>query len=171
VHGQGLRIKPFIQDVESFVLIDANGKEKVCSRSENRELFRLSIGGYGLFGIIYSVKLRLVPKQKVERVVEIMSVEDLMPAYERRIRDGFTHTLHTSEGVEYSRQAFRRLIDMAIRRGGSYYLTHHKFATREQVKACYPQFPEFLRLKKQYDPEERFQSDWYRHYKEMFTKV
>jgi hypothetical protein len=25
-----------------------------------------------------------------------------------------------------------------------------------------------LRLKKRYDPEERFQSDWYRHYREMF---
>jgi hypothetical protein len=28
--------------------------------------------------------------------------------------------------------------------------------------------PEFLRLKKKYDPEERFQSDWYRHHKAMF---
>ncbi len=335
VHGQGLQIKPFIQDVESFVMIDANGKEKRCSRQENTELFRLVIGGYGLFGIIYSVKLRLVPRQKIDRVVEIMGVEDLMSAYEKRIRDGFLygtflystnpnsddflrkgilvcyrpvdtpkpvanypeqpsnegwinlrylahadkeqyfkelsgnylstsgnlywsdthqmgtylkgyhrqldkmlgtppasdistevyvprgtlvgfvdevredfrknrvdlifgdigvigqdnetflayakksyarvsfniHTLHTSEGMEHSQQAFRRLIDMAIRRGGSYYLTHHKFATREQVKACYPQFPEFLSLKKQYDPEGRFQSDWYRHYKEMFKKA
>ena len=28
--------------------------------------------------------------------------------------------------------------------------------------------PEFLRLKKRYDPEECFQSDWYRHYRAMF---
>ncbi len=34
---------------------------------------------------------------------------------------------------------------------------------------CYPQFPEFLRLKKKCDPEEQFQSNWYRHYKEMFS--
>ena len=335
VHGRGLQMKPFIQDVESFVLIDANGKEKTCSREENPELFRLAIGGYGLFGIIYSIKLRLVPRQKVERVAEVMRVEGLMSAYEKRIADGFLygtflysanpksedflrkgilvcyrpvnsdkpvpdypeqpsneawinlrrlahvdkeqyfkklsssylstsgkiywsdthqmginlkgyhrkldkmlcaprsseittevyvpgqsltdfveevhedfrknrvdlvfgnmgvigqdnesflaylrnpfasvdfniHTLHTPEGIERSRQALRRLIDMTVRRGGSYYLTHHKFATPEQIKACYPQFPEFLRLKKQYDPEERFQSDWYRHYKEMFAKL
>ena len=36
-------------------------------------------------------------------------------------------------------------------------------------RPCYPQFPEFLRLKQQHDPEERFQSDWYRHYRTMFA--
>jgi hypothetical protein len=30
------------------------------------------------------------------------------------------------------------------------------------------QFAEFLRLKRKSDPEERFQSDWYRHYRVMF---
>jgi len=32
-----------------------------------------------------------------------------------------------------------------------------------------PQFVDFLRLKKKYDPQERFQSEWYRHYKKMFA--
>jgi hypothetical protein len=36
---------------------------------------------------------------------------------------------------------------MAARRGGSYYLTYHRYATRKQVESCYPQFAEFLRLK------------------------
>jgi FAD/FMN-containing dehydrogenase len=58
---------------------------------------------------------------------------------------------------------------MAARRQGTYYLTYHRYATRKQVKTCYPQFAEFLRLKKKYDPEERFQSDWYRHYRTMFA--
>jgi FAD/FMN-containing dehydrogenase len=70
--------------------------------------------------------------------------------------------------VDHSAEAFRRLIDMAIGRGGGYYLTYHRHATRAQDPASYPQFPEFLRLKRSYDPEERFQSDWYRHYREMF---
>jgi hypothetical protein len=76
------------------------------------------------------------------------------------------HTVHTPEGLRHSARAFRRLIDMAISRGGSYFLTYHKFATRAQLEACYPRFPEFLRLKSKYDPEERFQSDWYRHYRD-----
>ena len=79
------------------------------------------------------------------------------------------HTVHSPEGLQRSEDAFRRLIDMAARRGGSYYLTYHRYATRKQVETCYPQFAEFLRLKKRYDPEERFQSDWYRHYRTMFA--
>jgi len=39
-HGRGLRMKPFISDVESFVLVDATGTLRLCSRTENPELFR-----------------------------------------------------------------------------------------------------------------------------------
>jgi len=56
-----------------------------------------------------------------------------------------------------------------LRSRGSYYLTYHRWATRRQVEACYPQFVDFLRLKRKYDPDERFQSDWYRHYRAMFA--
>ena len=35
--------------------------------------------------------------------------------------------------------------------------------------ACYPRFPEFLRLKRRYDPAERFQSDWYRHHESLLA--
>ncbi len=33
---------------------------------------------------------------------------------------------------------------------------------------AYPQFVEFLRRKLAHDPGERFQSEWYRHYRAMF---
>lgn len=333
-HGRGLTMKPFIADVESFVLVDATGTTRTCSRTENSELFRLVHGGYGLFGIVASVRLRLVPRTKVERVVEIRSVDGLMAAFEKRIADGFhygdfqfsiepssddflrqgvfscyrpvpfetpvpsgqnqltdenwrqllylahtdkhqafdryasyylstsgqvywsdlhqlsiypenyhreidarlhapypatemiteidvprpalpdflaearedfrknnteliygtvrlierddesflawarqpyactvfnLHVVHSLEGIQRSQDAFRRLIDMAAHRGGTYYLTYHRYATRRQVEACYPQFAEFLRLKKKYDPEELFQSDWYRHYRSIFA--
>ena len=332
-HGRGLKMKPFVSNVESFVLVDATGTARACSRTENPELFRLVHGGYGLFGIVTSVRLRLAPRKKVERIVEIQTVESLMTAFEKRIADGFEygdfqfsierdsedflhkgvfscyrpvpietpippekqlsdenwrqllylahtdgkkafetyadyylstsgqvywsdthqlsiypdnyhlqideklhapypateiiteinvprpmlrgflddvredfrknnveliygtvrlierddetflpwakqsyactifnlHTVHSPEGLQRSADAFRRLIDKAARRGGTYYLTYHRYATREQVESCYPQFSQFLQLKKKYDPEERFQSDWYRHYKAMFA--
>jgi FAD/FMN-containing dehydrogenase len=78
-------------------------------------------------------------------------------------------TFHTPRGIEASAHSFRGLIDLAIARSGSYYLTYHKFAKPEQVMACYPQFKQFLDLKRKYDPTERFQSDWYRYYRNLFA--
>ena len=334
-HGRGLKMKPFISDVDSFVLVDATGAAHTCSRTENSELFRLVNGGYGLFGVVTSLKLRLAPRRKVTRVVEIRTVDDLIPAFEKRIADGFEygdfqfsierasedflhkgvfscyrpvpidtpipskekqltdenwrqllylahadgkqaferyadyylstngqvywsdlhqlsiypenyhreiderlhapypatemiteidvprtelkeffdevredfrrngteliygtvrlierddesflpwakqayactifnlHVVHNPDGLKQSADAFRRLIDIAARRGGTYYLTYHRYATRKQVESCYPQFADFLKLKLKYDPEERFQSDWYRHYRAMFAE-
>jgi FAD/FMN-containing dehydrogenase len=76
---------------------------------------------------------------------------------------------HSDRGLKKAQTEFRRLIDRALERDGSYFLTYHRWARKDQVLAAYPQFPEFLKLKLQYDPDERFQSDWYRHYKEMFS--
>ena len=332
VHGRGLHMKPLISNIESFRLITADGKSIRCSREENSELFRLAIGGYGLFGLVDTVTLRLVPRQKLRRVVEIVRANDLPKRFEERIAQNFLYgdfqflvdekspdflqrgvfscyqlisadepvvakkelrdddwlellrlaytnrekafkhysdyylstngqtywsdtnqlsaylpnyaqkihdqiggdessliiteiyvprpdlpdflaqaanllrsnhtiviygtvrliekddesflawakqsyaciifnllTLHTPNGIEASARSFRGLIDLAIARSGSYYLTYHKFAKPEQVLACYPQFKEFLDLKRKYDPAERFQSDWYRFYRKLFA--
>jgi FAD/FMN-containing dehydrogenase len=332
VHGRGLMMRPLISDIESFTLINAGGATIRCSRDENAELFRVAIGGYGLFGLISSVKLRLVRRRKLRRVVEMIEADNLIKGFEDRIANGFLYgdfqfsidekspgflrdgvfscyqpaddampvnapkklrradwldllslaytnrakafakyaayylttngqtywsdtnqlsaylpnyaqklrekiggpessliiteiyvprarltdflaeaaqllrangppliygtvrliekdsesflawaknsfaciifnllTVHTASGVENAACTFRALIDLAIARGGSYYLTYHRFATRKQVAACYPQFADFLALKKKYDPAERFQSDWYRHYKQLFS--
>src|SRR5437899_12554898 len=91
VHGRGLAMKPLISNVESFNLINADGKSIRCSRDENHELFRLAIGGYGLFGLIESVTLRLVPRQKLRRVVEIIRASDLPKRFEERIAQNFLY--------------------------------------------------------------------------------
>jgi hypothetical protein len=78
-------------------------------------------------------------------------------------------TLHTPAGIEASARSFRGLMDLAVPRSGSYYLTYHKFAKPEQIMACYPQFKQFLSLKTKYDPSERFQSDWYRYYRKLLA--
>ena len=79
------------------------------------------------------------------------------------------HTARTPEAIEKTTADFRRIIDRAIQYGGSYYLTYHHWATREQLLACYPQFAQFLKLKVKYDPDQRFQSDWYRFHTKMFS--
>ncbi|PYL26246.1 MAG: hypothetical protein DMF37_02790 [Verrucomicrobia bacterium] len=332
VHGRGLTMKPLISNIESFTLINADGKLIRCSRDENQELFRVAIGGYGLFGLIDSVTLRLVPRQKLRRAVKIIRAGDLAKDFEERIAQKFLYgdfqfsvdekspdflqrgvfscyqpidehepivaekklrnndwldllrlaysdrekafkrysdyylstngqtywsdtsqlsaylpdyaqklreqiggekssliiteiyvpradlsdflaqaaellrsnhtiaiygtvrliekdddsflawakesyaciifnllTLHTPGGIEASARSFRGLIDLAIAHGGSYYLTYHRFAKLEQVMACYPQFKQFLALKRKHDPTERFQSDWYRYYRKLFA--
>ncbi|MGE5208894.1 MAG: FAD-binding protein, partial [Alphaproteobacteria bacterium] len=332
VHGRGLAMKPLISNVESFTVVNADGKTVLCSRDQHSELFRAAIGGYGLFGFIDTVTLRLVPRKKLRRVVEIVRADDLPKRFEQRIAQRFLYgdfqfsvdekspdflqrgvfscyepideeepvvakkelrvddwldllrlaytdrakafkryseyylstngqtywsdtnqlsaylpdyaqkireqiggeessliiteiyvprpdlpnflakaadllrsnrtiviygtvrliekddesflawakqpyaciifnllTFHTPAGIENSARSFRGLIDLAIARGGSYYLTYHKFAKPEQVTGCYPQFKQFLELKRKYDPTERFQSDWYRYYRKLFA--
>ena len=71
----------------------------------------------------------------------------------------------SEKGKQKGKRDFQRLIDRALELDGSYFLTYHRWARKDQVLKAYPQFIEFLKLKLKYDPEERFQSEWYRHYK------
>jgi hypothetical protein len=340
VHGRGLTMPPFIGDVESFTLVDAAGQLIECSRTKNRELFALVIGGYGMFGVVASVQLRLSPRRKVQRIVEEQDIESVMRAFDARIADGFLygdfqfsidsasegflrkgvfscykpvsddtpmppaqdelkpedwmkllylahadkeqvyrqyvgyylstsgqvywsdehqlsfypdhyhqaldpllkmppgtemitelyvprtkladfmlaageelrrrkenviygtvrlierddesylawakqpyacvifnlHVEHSHAGQASSNtgqaraaDSFRVLIDLAAAREGSYYLTYHRWARREQVERCHPRFASFLAEKKRFDPQARFQSEWYRHYEAMFA--
>ena len=91
VHGRGLKFRPFIQDVESFDLINARGDVVTCSREKNPELFHLAIGGYGLFGVIVNVKLKLSKRTKLKRVVKIIDIENLIPVFEERIANGYLY--------------------------------------------------------------------------------
>ena len=327
-HGRGLTMKPIIGDVESFVLIDANGEAHECSRTKNRELFSYVIGGYGLFGVVANVRLRLGSRQKVRRVVEEENIENIMRRFDERIAAGFTygdfqfaineasedflrkgvfscyqpvsddtpiaaqaelgsedwmrllylahadkeqayqryaayylstsgqvywsdehqlsfypddyhlqldallktsratemitelyvprprladfmlacadelrkrkasviygtvrlierddesflawakepyacvvlnlHIEHSEEGIARAKDDLRKLIDLALDRGGSFYLTYHRWARADQMQKAYPQFASFLDAKRRFDPHERFQSEWYRHFR------
>ncbi|MDQ1344704.1 MAG: hypothetical protein QG586_234 [Pseudomonadota bacterium] len=328
IHGRGLACPPFSADVESLQLLCADGELVTCSRQENPELFRLVVGGYGLLGVVVSATLRMVRRQKVERVVELLALPELMRAFAERISAGYTygdfqfatdpgspgffndgvfscyrpvddsrpmapnqlrlhqadwrrllylahvnkrrafleftdfylrssgqlywndthqlniylddyhgqldahlgahvpgtemitelyvprghlaafmaavredflqhqvdfiygtirliskdedaflawarddyacvifnlHVDHHADGLARARTDFQRLIDRAIEFDGSYFLTYHRYALRDQLLRCYPQMPEFLRRKRAFDPEQRFSSDWHRH--------
>jgi FAD/FMN-containing dehydrogenase len=91
IHGRGLALKPIIGDVESFTLMHSGGSLSTCSRTQNRELFSLAIGGYGLFGVVIRVRLRLRRRTKLERIVRIVDIDDLMPAFAERIAEGYLY--------------------------------------------------------------------------------
>ncbi|WP_375605017.1 FAD-binding protein [Flavobacterium davisii] len=59
-HGWQKNSPPISASVISFTLLTQEGKIVNCSRQENQELFHLVIGGYGLFGVILDIKLKVV---------------------------------------------------------------------------------------------------------------
>lgn len=63
-HGWQFDRPPIASTVDSFRLMLADGTIVRCSRSEHAELFSLALGGYGLFGIILDVDLRVVPNER-----------------------------------------------------------------------------------------------------------
>jgi hypothetical protein len=73
------------------------------------------------------------------------------------------HVDHDRSGLERAGEDFRRLIDRAIEQDGSYFLTYHRHARRDQLLRCYPEFPEFLQRQRHWDPDGRFASDWSCH--------
>ena len=88
-HGRGLTLAPVVADVEAMMVVDADGRLRAVDRTTDPELFSLVGGGYGLFGVIATVTLRLERAQVLERVVEIRSVEGLAEAFAGRIAAGF----------------------------------------------------------------------------------
>jgi FAD/FMN-containing dehydrogenase len=87
-HGRGLLMQPMVDDIEDITLVDAQGHVQRCSREQQPELFALVVGGYGLFGLIYSATLRLAPRQRVRRLVDVLDLQDAMAAVRRRVEQG-----------------------------------------------------------------------------------
>ena len=90
-HGRGLTMAPIVSDVAAVTVVDARGEVRRASREDDPELFGLVVGGYGLFGAVYAVELQLVPRRKLERVVEVIRLHELPRAFDDRIRSGFLY--------------------------------------------------------------------------------
>ena len=78
------------------------------------------------------------------------------------------HVEHTPAAIDAAAAAFRDLIELGIQHGGGYYLTYHRWARQDQVERCYPQFAEFLALKRRARSGRNLPEHWYRHYRKMF---
>ena len=87
-HGRGLLMQPIVDDIEDLTLVDADANVLTCSRTANAELFTLVAGGYGLFGVVYAATLRLTPRMRVRRMVDIIDLDDAMHAVYRRVEQG-----------------------------------------------------------------------------------
>jgi FAD/FMN-containing dehydrogenase len=64
----------------------ADGTIVRCSRTENRELFSLALGGYGLFGIILDAELRVVPNERYRLEQYVVPVDQSLATLEAKIK-------------------------------------------------------------------------------------
>ena len=67
---------PLIESVNSFKIMLADGSLVPVSRTENKQLFELAIGGYGLFGAIVEVTLQVVENSLYQRESQHITLRD-----------------------------------------------------------------------------------------------
>jgi len=80
-HGWQNDSPPISGTVESFRILTASGSILRCSRTENQELFSLALGGYGLFGVMLEVNLRVVPNEFYRAEAHHVAPMDYARAY------------------------------------------------------------------------------------------
>ena len=78
VHGKNHhREGTFGAHVESLTLATADGEIRVCSRTQHAELFRATLGGMGLTGVILGARFRLQPIETAFVLAETVATRDL----------------------------------------------------------------------------------------------
>jgi FAD/FMN-containing dehydrogenase len=85
-HGWQLGSPPIASTVESFRLLTADAQLLRCSRTENSALFSLALGGYGLFGVILDVELRIVDNEFYRSSTHMVKTEDYARSYDELTR-------------------------------------------------------------------------------------
>lgn len=84
-HGWQPNSSPIAYTVESFRLLDAKGAIVTCSRKENQELFSLVLGGYGLFGIVLDVQLRVVDNRMYRLEQYVIKSDEYIKKYDELV--------------------------------------------------------------------------------------
>jgi FAD/FMN-containing dehydrogenase len=84
----------------------ADGSVQTCSPSENAELFRLALGGYGLVGILIDAELAMVDNALLSHRVEHLAAELLLPRLSASVADPALRMLYGRLSV--ARETFLR---------------------------------------------------------------
>jgi FAD/FMN-containing dehydrogenase len=84
-HGWQHNCPPIDSTVVSFRLMKADGTVVRCSRDENHDLFRLVLGGYGLFGIILDVELRVVANERYRLESTLLPSERYVAVFREKV--------------------------------------------------------------------------------------
>lgn len=93
-HGLDIRNGGLIDTVESLRLLDANGDIVTLSPKQNSELFQSVIGGYGLFGIILDVTLKLTDDKLYEIHSEQLQFDEYSDYFKANVKDDESVKMH-----------------------------------------------------------------------------
>jgi FAD/FMN-containing dehydrogenase len=85
-HGRDVRFGPIVDSVRGVTVVLPGGQTVHASRSENADLFRHVVGGYGLFGTIVQVELSTVPNEVYRRDETTMPTSDFAQWYATNVR-------------------------------------------------------------------------------------
>ena len=101
-HGMDHRAGALMGSIRSLRVILADGQIVTASRDENGDLFRHVVGGYGLFGIVLSAVLDVVPNDIYQSERSLVGYRDFPGTFEKIAADpaiGLTYThLSTAPG-------------------------------------------------------------------------
>ena len=86
-HGWQTNRPPIGSTIESFRLVKADGKAIECSRNKNPDIFSLVIGGYGLFGVITDVILRVVKNESYTSNKYVVRTKDYAEFFLENVPD------------------------------------------------------------------------------------
>jgi hypothetical protein len=76
-HGWPVPFSSAGSTVRSIKMMVPDGTIQTCSRTENPEIFRHAMGGYGLFGVILELELDMVPNSRLTPTYEPMPGKDI----------------------------------------------------------------------------------------------
>jgi hypothetical protein len=85
-HGRDVDVMQVVEVVERFRLLLADGSVVEVSRKENPELFSLVIGGYGLYGVILDVTLRVTADELYQQQAVSMDYTEFPAYFAQRIK-------------------------------------------------------------------------------------
>jgi FAD/FMN-containing dehydrogenase len=88
-HGWPMPYGPMGSTVRSVQMLLADGSLVTASRTENPDLFRAAMGGYGLIGLITELEVEAVPNQLLEPTFQTMPAADFAAAFQA-VADGST---------------------------------------------------------------------------------
>ena len=86
-HGWPVPYGPFGSTVRSLRLMLADGTIVNCSRTENEELFRLAMGGYGLVGIILELEVDMVENLALKPTFAVMASKHFAASFVKAIHE------------------------------------------------------------------------------------